>query len=203
MGNSPTTHVDPTGEAGYIPHQTLDADGNYHQGLSESQLAGRRFLDVLYAVSKVWIVPGGANRCHRWVEVARDRIIALAEEHAKCGNDPKDIYDNPFYIIEYVEFGFTGKPPMPGWTEHAALKITFKKTGQVFYLDNGTIDGLAHHRFPGGFYLPWGKMTTPEDVALCPGGWFERRTDPLDEAKGKPGYFPWTEMWILLKNAFQ
>ncbi|MBX3415646.1 MAG: hypothetical protein KF708_23375, partial [Pirellulales bacterium] len=97
-----------------------------------------------------------------------------------------------------LEFGFTGDPPMPGWSEHAALKVTFWKSGQIFYIDGGTIDGIANHPLPFGLYMPWAKLTTPDEVAKCRGGWYERRTDPLTTPKGNPGFFPSWEVWKYL-----
>jgi RHS repeat-associated protein len=205
VSNRPTVLTDPTGRlppgGSVYPQDPDDPEIWYPDKTGPKHVAWLRFLDILEEVRWSSIRPGGSNRCNRWAEVARNRIIARANEHAKYGNDPKEVYDNEFFVVEYVEFGFE-TPPMPGWSEHSGLKLTFKKSGEVFYFDVGTIDGIANHPLVGGLYLPGGKMTTPADVSACPGKWYEKRTDPLDEAKGMPNYIPTDELYWLLRGAF-
>ncbi|MBX3415941.1 MAG: hypothetical protein KF708_24885, partial [Pirellulales bacterium] len=69
-------------------------------GLTPAQLAWTRFLNVLDAISSAWLVPGGADRCNRFAEQARNLIMKLAEENSKFGIDPKEFYDNEFFRFE-------------------------------------------------------------------------------------------------------
>ena len=58
-----------------------------------------RLAPVLEEVAKAWAVPIGGEHCHRWVEDARQRIVALGT----------NFYENEDYSIKYAEWSFLAR----------------------------------------------------------------------------------------------
>jgi hypothetical protein len=170
--NSPTNATDPSGLFPIDPLFYPDPDGG---GMVPPSVIteAERLQIVLRALSEVWIVFGGIDRCNRLVEAMRDRIVALGPEY----------FDNDLYVIEYVDFMI---PPTGGWVEHGGLKVTFKETGEVFYIDNGSIQGTGIHNNP----LIFSTIDLVPPTSLPP-GWSEWLTCPLEPARGKPSYWGW------------
>jgi hypothetical protein len=99
----------------------------------ESQENRRRLARVIVESKRAWTVPIPINQCHRWVQDARNRIVALGREH----------WDNDDYKIYWVDWNVSH----PTWEDHGGLLIEFAD-GSIAYIDNGILGGADHIAFP-------------------------------------------------------
>ena len=165
VGNGVTNWTDSDGLQQQRPGNGKET---WEQKLDDHVKARHHFGQILQELNiRPLILPGGSNRCHRWTEAARDRIVSMGEEY----------YRNDEYEIKYIEWQF---PPKGGWVEHGGLVVEFADGDRAF-LDDGTLGGLDH-------------ISYEEDV---PKTWNESNIQPLKDAKGNPGYVDWDSLKAL------
>lgn len=88
-----------------------------------------RLQKVLEVVDGTRVFPVWFHRCFAWTAKARDAIVALGEEY----------YDNDEYRITYVDWEAKYWYVFP--KGHIALRVYFKESGNVYYLDDGQFGG--------------------------------------------------------------